>query len=158
MDEILEILEKDGRTTPERIAEMTGNEVKEIKKALAAYEKNGTILKYTTIINKDKAESAVQALIEVKVTPQRGIGYDAVAERIIKFPEVLTAYLLSGTYDILVIVEGKNLKEVATFVSEKLATLDQVTGTVTHFMLKKYKEHGVIFHEKEKNKRLLISP
>jgi DNA-binding Lrp family transcriptional regulator len=158
MDEILEILEKDARTTPEEIARMTGKELKEIKKVLAAYEKNGTILKYTTIINKDKADSAVQALIEVKVTPQRGIGYDAVAERIIKFPEVLTAYLLSGTYDILVIVEGTNLKEVATFVSEKLATLDQVTGTVTHFMLKKYKERGVIFHEKEKNKRLLVSP
>ncbi|MFQ5801133.1 MAG: Lrp/AsnC family transcriptional regulator [Candidatus Hydrothermarchaeales archaeon] len=158
MDEILEILERDARATPEEIAKMTGTDVKEVKKTIKRHEKEGIILKYTTILNKDKADSVVQALIEVKVTPQRGMGYDAVAERIIKFPEVVTAYLLSGTYDILVVAEGKDLKEVATFVSEKLATLDQVTGTVTHFMLKKYKEHGVIFHEKEKNKRLLISP
>ncbi|RMF91090.1 MAG: Lrp/AsnC family transcriptional regulator [Methanobacteriota archaeon] len=158
MDEILEILEKDARTTPEEIARMTGRSPAEVKAAIRELEKKGVILKYTAIINKDLADSAVQALIEVKVTPQRGIGYDAVAERIIKFPEVLTAYLLSGTYDILVIVEGRNLQEVATFVSEKLATLDQVTGTVTHFMLKKYKEQGVIFHRKKRNKRLLVSP
>lgn len=158
MDEILEILERDARTTPEEIAGMTGKDVEEVKKTIKRHEEEGIILKYTTILNKDKTDSVVQALIEVKVTPQRGMGYDAVAERIIKFPEVVTAYLLSGTYDILVVAEGKDLKEVATFVSEKLATLDQVTGTVTHFLLKKYKEHGVIFHEKEKNKRLLISP
>lgn len=158
MDEILEILEKDSRTTPDEIGGMTGKSPEEVKKALKAYEKNGTILKYTTIINKDKADSRVHALIEVKVTPQRGAGYDTVAERIIHFPEVVTAYLLSGTYDILVVVEGRDLKEVSTFVAEKLATLDRVTGTVTHFLLKKYKEHGVIFHEKEKNKRLQVSP
>jgi DNA-binding Lrp family transcriptional regulator len=158
MDEILEIIEKDARTAPEEIAEMTGKGVDAVKKALKTYEKNGTILKYTTIINKDKTDSIVHALIEVKVTPQRGMGYDAVVERIIKFPEVVTAYLLSGAYDVLVVVEGKDLKEVATFVSEKLATMEKVTGTVTHFLLKKYKEHGVIFHEKPKNKRLQISP
>ncbi len=158
MDEILEILEKDARTTPEEISEITGMDLTKVKKKIKSYENNGTILKYTTITNKEKAFSIVHALIEVKVTPQRGKGYDSVAERIIKFPEVVTAYLLSGTYDLLVIVEGKDLKEVATFVSEKLATLDQVTGTVTHFLLKKYKEHSVIFHDKEKSKRLLISP
>jgi DNA-binding Lrp family transcriptional regulator len=158
MDEILEILEKDARTAPEEIARMLGKSVDEVKKSIKAHEKNGTILKYATIINKDKIDSVVQALIEVRVEPQRGMGYDAVVERIIHFPEVVTAYLLSGTYDVLVVVEGRDLKEVASFVSEKLATLDRVTGTVTHFLLKKYKEHGVIFHEKEKNKRLQISP
>jgi DNA-binding Lrp family transcriptional regulator len=158
MDEILEILQKDSRTTPDEIAQMIGKNPVKVKKAIETYEKNNTILKYATIINKDKTDSVVEALIEVKVEPQRGMGYDAVVERIIHFPEVVTAYLLSGTYDVLVVVEGKDLKEVATFVSEKLAPLDRVTGTVTHFMLKKYKEHGVIFHEKTKNKRLQISP
>ena len=158
MDEILEILAKDSRTTPQDMAEMLGRSVKDVKKAIKTYEEKGIILKYSAIINKDKADSIVQALIEVKVTPQRGRGYDTVAERIINYPEVVTTYLLSGTYDLLVVVEGRDLKEVATFVSEKLATLDQVTGTITHFMLKKYKDHGVIFHQKERNKRLQVSP
>jgi len=158
MDEILEMLVKEARTSPEEIAEMLGKSSEEVKKTIKKYEKDGTILKYTTVINREKADSVVHALIEVKVMPQRGIGYDAVAERIINFPEVVTAYLISGTYDIHVVVEGKDLKEVAFFVSEKLATLDQVAGTVTHFLLKKYKEHGVVFHEKKKNKRLQISP
>jgi DNA-binding Lrp family transcriptional regulator len=158
MDEILEILEKDARTPPEEIAQMVGRGLEDVKTAIKAYEDQNTILKYTTVINKEKVDSVVHALIEVRVEPQRGMGYDAVGERIINFPEVVTAYLLSGTYDLLVVVEGKDLKEVATFVSEKLATLDRVTGTVTHFLLKKYKELGVVFHEKEKNKRLQISP
>jgi len=158
MDEILEILEKDARTTAEEIARMTGRDVEEVRKAIEEYERKGVILKYKAIINRDKADSIVQALIEVKVTPQRGRGYDSVAERIIRFPEVVTAYLISGTYDLHVVVEGRDLKEVASFVSEKLATLEQVTGTVTHFLLKKYKEHGVIYHTVERNKRLKISP
>jgi DNA-binding Lrp family transcriptional regulator len=158
MDEILEILENDSRTDPDEIAKMLGKSASEIRNAIKKFEANGTILKYTTIVDKDKTDSIVQALIEVKVTPQRGMGYDAVAERIINFPEVVSAYLLSGTYEILVVVEGEDLRQVATFVAEKLATLDQVTGTVTHFLLKKYKEHRVIFHEKEKDRRLKISP
>lgn len=158
MDEILEILEKNSRVTIPELAQMTGRREDEIKEEIKRLEKESVILKYTTVINKDKTDSIVQALIEVKVIPQRGIGYDSVAERIINFPEVVTAYLISGTYDIHVVVEGSDLKEVATFVSEKLATLDQVTGTVTHFLLKKYKEHGVIFHEKEPNKRQPITP
>ncbi len=158
MDEILEILVNDARTSPEDIAVMVGKSPAEVKKAIKSFEANHTILKYTTVVNKEKTDSIVHALIEVKVEPQRDIGYDAVGERIINFPEVVTAYLLSGTYDLLVVVEGRDLKEVASFVSEKLATLDRVTGTVTHFLLKKYKEHGVVFHEKEKNKRLQVSP
>ncbi len=158
MDEILEILVNDARTSPEEIAVMVGKSRADVKKSIKAFEDNHTILKYTTVVNREKTDSLVHALIEVTVEPQRGIGYDAVGERIINFPEVVTAYLLSGTYDLLVIVEGKDLKEVASFVSEKLATLDRVTGTVTHFLLKKYKEHGVVFHEKEKNKRLQVSP
>jgi DNA-binding Lrp family transcriptional regulator len=158
MDEILEILVNDARTSPEEIAVMVGKSRADVKKSIKAFEDNHTILKYTTVVNREKTDSLVHALIEVTVEPQRGMGYDAVGERIINFPEVVTAYLLSGTYDLLVIVEGKDLKEVASFVSEKLATLDRVTGTVTHFLLKKYKEHGVVFHEKEKNKRLQVSP
>jgi len=158
MDEVLEIIEEDARTTPEKIAEMTGKTVEEVRKKISQYEKEKVILKYTAIINKEKTDEIVQALIEVKVTPEREKGYDAVAERIIRFPEVRTVYLLSGAYDLLVVVEGKNLKEVATFVSEKLAPLEQVNSTVTHFLLKKYKELGVIFHEKEGSKRLAVSP
>lgn len=159
MDEILEILEQDSRLTPEKIAEMLGKSVEEVRRKIKEYEAEKIILKYTTIINKEKiSDGEVVAIIEVKVTPEREKGYDAIAERIIKFPEVKAVYLVSGTYDLLVIVEGKNLKEVASFVSEKLAPLDRVSGTVTHFLLKKYKEQGVIFHEKEKNRRIAISP
>lgn len=158
MDEILEIIEEDARTTPEKIAEMTGRKVEEVRKKIAQYEKDKVILKYTAIMNKEKTDEVVQALIEVKVAPEREKGYDAIAERIIRFPEVKTVYLLSGTYDLLVVVEGRNLKEVATFVSEKLAPQEQVQGTVTHFLLKKYKEQGVVFHEKEGGRRLAVSP
>lgn len=159
MDEILEILERDSRLTAEKIAEMLGKSTEEVKRKIREYEEKKIILKYTTVINKEKVSNGeVVGIIEVKVAPEREKGYDAVAERIIKFPEVKTVYLVSGTFDLLVIVEGRNLKEVASFVSEKLAPLDRVNGTITHFLLKKYKEQGVIFHEKESNRRLAISP
>lgn len=159
MEEILEILSRGAKTTPKQIAEMTGKKEEEIKKKIKEMEDSGIILKYKTIINWDKAgKELVYALIDVKVTPERGKGYDAIAERIIRFPEVKSVYLISGMYDLSVLVEGKSMKEVANFVAEKLAPLEQVTGTVTHFMLKKYKEDGEILYKEEENKRLAISP
>ena len=160
MDEILEILEKDARTTPEDIAKMLKKKPKEIKEAIKKYEKEGAILKYKAVINKElvrDANSEVRALIEVNITPQKDVGFDKLAERIYSFPEVSSCYLVSGTYDLLLIVEGKDLHTVASFVAEKLAPLENVKGTTTHFLLKKYKEDGVILKHKEENKRIAIS-
>lgn len=160
MDEILEILEKDSRTTPEEIAKMTKRKVQDVKKIIKKYEKEGVILKYKTVVNKElikDANSSVRALIEVNIAPQKDVGFDKVAERIYSFPEVSSCYLISGTYDLLLIVEGKDLHTVSSFVAEKLAPLENVRGTVTHFLLKKYKEDGVILKHREENKRIAIS-
>ncbi len=159
MEEILEILEANARISIEDLAKLTGKSKKEIEKAIKDYEKKGIIVKYKTVVNKAKVKSAngVIALIEVRVSPQKDVGFDHVAERIYKFPEVKSCYLLSGTYDLLLIVEGKDIHTVASFVSEKLAPLNSVKGAVTHFMLKKYKEDGVILAKKEKNDRLAIT-
>jgi DNA-binding Lrp family transcriptional regulator len=160
MDEILEILEKDARTAPEDIAKMLGKNPKDIKQVVKRYEKEGVILRYKTVINKElvKDEDAhVRALIEVNVTPQKDLGFDKIAERIYSFPEVTSCYLLSGTYDLLLTVEGRDLNTVARFIAEKLSPLENVKGTTTHFLLKKYKEDGVILKYKEENKRIAIS-
>lgn len=160
MDPILEILEKDARLSPEEIAKMTKKSVSEVKKLIQKYEKEGAILRYKTVLNKEllRNSSEVRALIEVKVTPQRNVGFDAIAQRIFNFEEVKSCYLMSGGYDLLVTVEGKDLQSVASFVSEKLSTLENVRGTVTHFMLKKYKEDGDILLKTESDKRMAISP
>lgn len=148
MEEILEILEKNSRATDEEIAVMLNKSVEEVRAAIKKYEEDGVILGYTSMINWEKtSKEAVVALIEVKVTPQRGQGFDKVAERIYKFPEVKACYLMSGGFDLTVIVEGKTMKEVALFVAEKLSPLDSVLSTSTHFVLKKYKDKGVIFEE-----------
>jgi DNA-binding Lrp family transcriptional regulator len=159
MDEILEILEENARISLEDLERLTGKSRKEIERIIKNYEKKGVIVKYKTVINKDKLrdEKNVIALIEVQVTPQKDVGFDQVAQRIYRFPEVRGCYLLSGSYDLLLIVEGKDINTVASFVSEKLAPLKEVKGTVTHFMLKKYKEDGVILVKEEKNKRLAIT-
>ena len=160
MDEILEILEKDARTTPEDIARMLKKKPQKIKEAIKKYEKEGVILKYKTVINKElirDTDSEVRALIEVNVTPQKDVGFDKVAERIYSFPEVSSCYLISGTYDLLLIVEGRDLHTVSRFVAEKLSPLENVKGTITHFLLKKYKEDGVILKHREENKRIAIS-
>lgn len=159
MDSILEILEKDARTSPEQISKMLKKNVGEVKKAIQKYEKEKVILRYKTVLNKEllRNNSEVRALIEVKVTPQRDVGFDALAQRIYNFPEVKSCYLMSGGYDLLVTVEGKDLQTVASFVSEKLATLENVHGTVTHFLLKKYKEDGDILQTQESDKRIAIS-
>jgi DNA-binding Lrp family transcriptional regulator len=160
MDEILEVLEKDARTSPEEIAKMLKKKPQSIKETIKKYEKDGVILKYKTVLNKDlirEENSGVRALIEVNIAPQKDLGFDKVAERIYSFPEVCSCYLISGTYDLLVIVEGKNLHTVSQFVAEKLSCLENVRGTVTHFLLKKYKEDGVILKHREENKRIAIS-
>lgn len=157
MEEILEILENNSRLKCEDIAVMLGKSVEEVKEAIKKLEDEGVIVGYNTLINWEKTNrEMVTALIEVKVTPQRGEGFDKVAERIHRFPEVKACYLMSGGFDLTVIVEGKNLKQVASFVAEKLAPLESVLSTSTHFVLKKYKDDGVIFEKKEKDDREAI--
>jgi len=160
MDEILEILEKDGRIPAETIAKMLKKKPQSVKDAIKKYEKDGVILKYKAVVNKDlirDEDSHVRALIEVNIVPQKDFGFDKIAERIYSFPEVSSCYLISGTYDLLVIIEGKNIHTVSNFVAEKLSCLENVRGTATHFLLKKYKEDGVILKHKEENKRIAIS-
>ena len=158
MDEILEVLEKNSRYSDEEIALMTGKTVEEVREAIMDYEEKNIIAGYTTLINwENTGKETVTALIEVKITPQRGAGFDKVAERIYKFKQVKACYLMSsGGFDLTVIVEGKTMKEVALFVSEKLAVQEYVTGTATHFVLKKYKGHGTIFKERKTEDREAI--
>lgn len=151
MEEILEILEKNFRYTDEQIAVMAGKTVEEVREVIRDYEEKSIIAGYTTLINwENTGKEVVTALIQVKVTPQRGEGFDKVAERIYRYDQVQACYLMSsGGFDLTVIVEGKTMKDVATFVAQKLAVLDNVDGTATHFVLKKYKDHGTIFKEKK---------
>ena len=143
--EVLKALEKDARATPEQIATRTGLSVEEVEKTIAKAEKDHVIVKYKTIVNWERlGEEQVQALIEVKIQPQRNVGFDAIAERIYRFPEVRSVYLVSGTYDLAVLVVGKTMQEAAAFVWQKLAPLESVQGTVTHFLLKRYKEDGEV--------------
>ena len=156
---ILEILQENSRVAPAQIAVMLGISEEEVSAEIKAMEDDRTILKYTTLVNAEKAgRDGVTALIEVKVTPERDVGFDKIAERIYRFPQVRSVFLMSGSFDLTVIVEGKTLQEVAQFVAQKLAALDRVTGTTTHFILKKYKEDGVIFEDKEEDRRLVVAP
>lgn len=157
--EILKILEQDARISSAQIATMLDLPEEEVRAAIKRLEMEKIIRRYKTVINWEKVdEEKVLALIEVRVTPQRDVGFDAIAERIYRFPEARTVYLLSGTYDLLVQVAGRSMKEVANFVSEKLAPLEGVQGTVTHFLLKKYKEDGDLLAEIERVKRLPVTP
>ncbi|HRS20887.1 MAG TPA: Lrp/AsnC family transcriptional regulator [Clostridia bacterium] len=154
MEEILEILETNGRLSDEQIALMLGKSVDEVRAAIQRLEQEGIITGYTALVNWEKTKKEmVTALIEVKVTPQRGEGFDRVAERIYRYPEVKACYLMSGGFDLTVIVEGRSMKEVALFVAEKLAPIESVLSTSTHFVLKKYKDKGTIFEEVEKDDR-----
>jgi len=154
LKEILKILENDARTTAKQISSMTATSANEVSKLIKQAEKDNTILKYKTIINWEKlGEEQVGALIEVRIAPQRDVGFDSIAERIYRFPQARSVYLLSGTYDLLVLVAGKTMHEVADFVSQKLAPIEGVQGTVTHFMLKRYKEDGEILGGEEGVKR-----
>ena len=150
MLKLLELLKGNAKLTNEQLASMLGMSVEEVEKTVAELEKNKTIVCYSAVINWDKTEKdSTTALIEIKVSPQRGHGFEAVAERIFQFPEVKSLYLVSGAFDFLAVVEGKTLKDVATFVSSRLAPLDQILSCSTHFLLKKYKDDGVVFVENE---------
>jgi len=156
--EILKILEENARTSDKEIARMVGLEEDEVKGIISELESAGVIRKYKAVINPEKAGiDAVQALIELKVSPERNVGYDSVADRISRFTEVKSVRLLSGEYDLLIVVEGNTMKEVAYFVAEKIAPLEQVRNTVTHFLLKTYKENGEIYEEEEKGERLAVT-
>ena len=152
--ELLKILENDARTTTKQISAMTGTPSTEVNKQIKQAEKDHVILKYKTVINWDKVEDEqVWALIEVKLTPQKDVGFDSIAERIYRFPQTRTVYLISGTYDLFVLAAGKSNHEVADFVSQKLSHIEGVQGTVTQFILKRYKEDGEIIEGKEEVKR-----
>ncbi len=154
MDKILKLLEEDSTLTAEELALMLSKEVGDVKKLIEGYEKDGVILGYKTIIDWDKTDREyVSALIEVKVTPQRDRGFDKIAEKIYNHPEVKSLYLMSGGFDFTVLIEGKTMKEVAYFVAQKLAPVEFVTSTATHFVLKKYKDKGVIYTQKEIDER-----
>ena len=159
MKEVLEAIEKDARLAPERISAMTSIPVEEVKRTIKKAEEDRIILKYKTIINWAKlGEDKVWAFVEVKVVPQRDVGFDAIAERIYRFPQARSVYLASGAYDLAILVAGETMQEVAVFVSEKLSPLDTVQGTVTHFILKKYKEDGEIFEGEQDIRRLPVTP
>src|SRR6267154_5492275 len=154
MDELLEILQSNALESRENIAKMLGVPATEINARIADYEKNGVIRGYQAILNEDKLGlDKVTAVIEVKVTPQREVGFDTIAQRISRFAEVRSAYLMSGTYDLLLFVEGHTLREVAAFVSERLSPLEGVLSTSTHFMLKTYKRFGVLMHQESSDER-----
>ncbi len=144
--ELLKLLEKDCRATPDQLAAMLGESVESVRGEIAELEKNNVILGYNAMIDWDRTgEELVTAMIEVRVTPQRGDGFDRIAERIYQFDEVESMYLMSGSYDFAVTITGRTLKEVASFVSARLSPIEGVIGTATHFILKKYKEKGVAF-------------
>ena len=158
-EQILKTIEKNSRISIKELAILLGKEEIDVANEIAAMEAEGIICGYHTLINWEQTSlEKVNALIEVRVTPQRGQGFDNIAERIYKYPEVDAVYLISGGYDLLVSLEGKSLKAISSFVSDKLSTLDSVLSTATHFVLKKYKDHGTILSKKEEDEREKITP
>ncbi len=158
-EELLSIIERNSRIDLKELAVILGVEEIDVVNELSTLEKEGIICGYHTLIDWDKTSlEKVTALIEVRVTPQRGQGFDKIAERIYKYPEVRTVYLISGGYDLLVTLEEKSLKEISNFVSDKLSTLDSVLSTATHFILKRYKDHGTILDKKHEDEREVITP
>ncbi len=159
MKELLELLEANDRLTPAELGVMLGMSEAEVKAKIAALEADKVILDYRAMVNWEKAGvEKVSAVIEVRVTPQRDVGFDEIAERIYRFDEVKSVYLMSGAYDLIVLIEGTTMKEVALFVSQKLATIENVLSTATHFVLKKYKLEGVILEDREEVERLVVAP
>jgi DNA-binding Lrp family transcriptional regulator len=159
MDPLLKLLRENASLQPAQLAQMLNISEKEVLSTTKRYEQEQVILGYRTILNEERLGlERVRAVIEVKITPEREGGFNRLAERIAKYTEVRSCYLMSGGYDLLVIVEGENLRQVATFVSEKLATIQGVLSTATHFMLKPYKEHGVLMAREQNEERLAITP
>lgn len=158
-EQILKLLEKNSRIAPSELAVLLGVEEVDIVNEMSSMEEEGIICGYHTLIDWEKTSSdMVTALIEVRVTPQRGQGFDTIAERIYKYPEVRAAYLISGAYDILVILDGKSLRDISGFVTDKLSTMDYVLSTATHFILRRYKDHGTILTKKYADEREKITP
>jgi DNA-binding Lrp family transcriptional regulator len=159
MDPLLKLLHENAALTPGQLAAMLNTAERDVAAQIKRYESEHVILGYRAVLNEDKlARDIVRALIEVKITPERGGGFDRLAERIAKYSEVQSCYLMSGGYDLLVIVEGNSLREVATFVSEKLATIQGVLSTATHFMLRAYKEQGILMKREPTEERLAVTP
>ena len=158
-ERILQIIEKNSKVGIDEIAIRLGENEIDVANEIKAMEEEGVICGYHTLIDWEKTNiEKVSALIEDTVTPQRGQGFDSIAERIYNYPEVNAVYLISGGYDLLVMLDGKSLKQVASFVSDKLSTLDSVLSTATHFILKKYKEHGTILGKKDTDERMQVTP
>ena len=154
MDKILAMLENDAKLTPEQLAVMLNKETGDIKRTIKKYEEDGVILGYQALVDWDKTDREyVTAFIEVKITPQRDLGFDKAAEKIYSYPEVKSVYLMSGGFDLALIIEGKTMKEVAFSVAQKLAPIEYVTSTATHFVLKKYKDKGVVYGSAEIDER-----
>ena len=159
MRELLEMLERNARTSTGELASILQKSEYEIEKDIARLEKEKIILSYGALINWEKfGDDTVTAIIEINLTPQREVGFDAIAEKIFRFDEVRTVYLMSGSFDLLVIIEGKSLKDVANFVAKRLSTIEGVTQTRSHFMLKAYKKDGVIMEDDERDRRLVVAP
>ena len=159
MDELLKILKRNALESPENISKMLNLPISEVKAKIADYEKKGVICGYQAILNEDQLDLArVTAVIEVKITPERQGGFNKISSRIARFSEVRSVYLMSGTYDLLLFISGKDLKDVALFVSEKLSTIEGVISTSTHFMLKTYKQDGLLMETEHEDERLKVSP
>jgi DNA-binding Lrp family transcriptional regulator len=159
MRDILKILEQDARATAARIAALTGHDEAEVASQIEEWEKSGVIRRYKTVIDWERfGDERVYAFIDVSVTPERGSGFDEIARRIYRYPEVRSVALVSGGHDLRIIVEGTSIREIGDFVAEKLATLDRVNSTDTHFLLKKYKEDGDVFAEADADQRLMVAP
>jgi DNA-binding Lrp family transcriptional regulator len=159
MDPLLKLLHENAALKPAQLASMLDTTEPDVIARIKAYEDDHVILGYRAVLNEEKLErDIVRAVIEVKITPERGGGFDRLAERIAKYGEVQSCYLMSGGYDLLVIVEGRNLRDVASFVSQKLATIQGVLSTATHFLLKPYKEQGILMHRDQNEERLAVTP
>lgn len=159
MHEILKVLERDAQATPAQIAALSGLQEENIAQAISDWEREGVIRRYKTVIDWEKlGVERVFAFIDVRVSPARGVGFDDVAERIYRYPEVHSVYLVSGAQDLRCVVEGRSIKEIADFVAQKLSTIDRVNSCATHFLLKKYKDDGDIFAETEEDHRLMVAP
>jgi DNA-binding Lrp family transcriptional regulator len=159
MDELLKLLRHNALETPKNLARMLNTTEAAVKAKITEYERTGIIRGYQAVVNTDQLDvDLVRAVIEIKVTPEREGGFNRIAERVSKFPEVESVYLMSGTYDLMAFVAGRNLKDVAFFVSEKLATIEGIISTGTHFMLKTYKNNGVLMEAEKTDERLKVSP
>lgn len=159
MDELLRLLQKNALETPGNMAKILDSDEEDVRSKIAEYEESGVIRGYQAIVDEDRLElNSVRAVIEVKITPEREGGFDHLAQRLSRFSEVESLFLMSGGYDLLVIVKGETLKEVAFFVSEKLATVSGVISTATHFRLKTYKDQGVLMQDEQERERLQVSP